>query len=126
MQVSLRPIFCLLALSAAALLSAHLVIAQPPKLFPPEKLSDGIVLPFRDSFLKVEVCTDSVIHVVFAKDRAFFTRKTLAAAPKQCEATSWKFTGVDHEAFITTAKLKIKVDLYTGRLSFCLHGEHSR
>ena len=92
MQVSLRPIFhLLLAFGAAALLSAHLVLAQPQKLSTPEKLSDGIVLHFRDSFLKVEVCTDSVIHVVFSKDRTFFARQTLAAAAKQCEATPWKY-----------------------------------
>jgi len=91
MQVRSRPIFCVLT-CATALLSAYLVIAQPHKRSIPEKLSDGIMLRVGDSFLKVEVCTDSVIHVAFSKDRTFFARQTLAAAPKQCEATPWKFT----------------------------------
>lgn len=118
MQVSSRPIFYVLALIVTALLSSYLVIAQPRKPSILEKLSDGIMLRVGDSFLKIEVCTDSVIHVAFSKDRTFFARQTLAAAPKRCEATQWNFTGGDREAFITTAKLKIKVDLNTGRVSF--------
>lgn len=118
MQVRLRSIVCLMALSATAVLSAQLVVAQQQKLSTVEKLNDGIVVPVRDSFLKVEVCTDSVIHITFSKDRSFAARQTLAAAPRQCEAVPWKFTGGDAEAFLTTTKLKIKVDLTTGRLSF--------
>jgi alpha-D-xyloside xylohydrolase len=107
-----------MALVVIGLFNVHLVIAQTQKLGSPEKLTDGFVLSLGDSFLKVEVCTDSVIHVTFSKDRAFSRRQTLAAGPKRCEATPWKFTSGNREAFITTARLKIKVELNSGRLSF--------
>jgi alpha-D-xyloside xylohydrolase len=109
---------CALSLGFIASFSVHQASAQPQKLRPPERLTDGILVPVRDSFLKLEVCTDSVIHVTFSKDRTFSARQTLAAAPKQCEATAWKFTGGPHDAVLSTAKLKIKVDLATGALSF--------
>jgi hypothetical protein len=118
MQVKSRPIVCVLAFSAAALLSAQLVIAQQQKLATPEKLTDGILLRFRDSFLELEVCTDSVIHITFSKDRTFSMRQTLAATPKRCEASPWKFSRGLRDVFVTTAKLRIKVDLATGAVSF--------
>jgi len=65
--------------------SVHQATAQ--NLATAEKLSDGIIVRYGDSILKVEVCTDSVIHVAFAKDRAFFARKSLSTSPRQCEAT---------------------------------------
>ena len=107
-----------MALVVIGLFNVHLVIAQTQKLGSSEKLTDGFVLSLGDSFLKLEVCTDSVIHVTFSKERAFSRRQTLAAAPKRCEATPWKFTSGNREAFITTARLKIKVELNSGRLSF--------
>lgn len=118
MQSKSRPIVCMLVLSAVALLSAHHVLAQRQKLPTPEKLTDGILLRIGDSILKVEVCTDSIIHVAFAKDRRFFTRQTLSAAPKQCDPTQWTLTGGFRDAVLTTAKLKVKVDLATGALGF--------
>ena len=60
-----------LALGFVAYFVVHQTSAQTQKLRPPEKLTDGIVLPVKDSFLKLEVCTDSVIHVTFSKDRIF-------------------------------------------------------
>jgi len=100
------------------LISVNELVAQRQKLATPEKLSDGVLFQFGDSTLNVEVCTDSVIRVAFRKDRTFFARKTLTAAPKQCEATQWTFTSGPREAVLTTAKLKVKVDLATGALGF--------
>ena len=118
MQNNARVIICALVFCAVTLISVNELIAKQQKLAAPEKLSDGIVVHLGDSFLNVEVCTDSVIHVGFAKDCTFFARKTLTAAPKQCEATQWAFTSGPREAVLTTAKLKVKVDLATGALGF--------
>jgi hypothetical protein len=48
-----------MALSATAVLNAQLVVAQQQKLSTVEKLNDGIVVRVGDSFLKIEVCTDT-------------------------------------------------------------------
>ena len=90
MQDKSKAIVRALAFCALTLLSAHQVIAQRQKLPTPEKLSDGIVVHLGDSTLNVEVCTDSVIRVAFAKDRTFFAR--------------WYFGGESHPAYQTMLK----------------------
>ena len=39
--------------------------------------------------LKLQVCTDDVIRVAYAKDAAFFSRPSLATAPNKCVATAF-------------------------------------
>jgi alpha-D-xyloside xylohydrolase len=107
---SSRAIVCVLVI----LLCAHLLIAQ-------QKLTDGILLRLNDATLKVEVCTDNVIRVAFAKDQTFFARKTLAAGPKKCEPTPWTLTNNSREVVLSTAKLKVKVDRATGTVGFFDH-----
>ena len=104
----------LLASAFVFLLSA-MVAAQSPAV---EKSDDGILVRVGDSFLKLEVCSADVIRVAFAKDRAFFARKSLVAAPRRCESTKWSVTNSPREAVLTTTKLKVKVDLTTGSLGF--------
>lgn len=104
----------LLASGLALLLSA-MSVAQSPAI---EKSDDGILVRVADSFLKLEVCSADVIRVAFAKDRAFFARKSLVAAPRRCESTQWSVTNNPREAVLTTTKLKVKVDLTTGSLGF--------
>jgi alpha-D-xyloside xylohydrolase len=107
-----------LALVTLVLLSVHTGFAQHPARPKAEKLTDGVVLRRGDSTLKVEVCSETVIRVGFAKDQTFFARKTLAAGPKQCQPTPWTFTSNSREAVISTSKLKVKLDLATGTLGF--------
>lgn len=88
-----------------------------------EKTDDGIMVRVGDSFLKLEVCSAEVIRVAFAKDRAFFARKSLVASPRRCEATQWNVTYRSHQAVLTTTKLKVKIDLTTGSLGFFDHAD---
>jgi alpha-D-xyloside xylohydrolase len=89
-----------------------------------EKTDEGILVRVGDSFLKLEVCSAEVIRVAFAKDRAFFARKSLVAAPRRCETTQWNVTNSPREAVLTTTKLKVKVDLTTGLVGFFDHADH--
>jgi alpha-D-xyloside xylohydrolase len=84
----------------------------------PEKLADGIVVPLKDTFLKVEVYGDNVVRIACAKDRAFFARKSLAAEPKRAAKTSWTLTTTPADATLATAKLKVRVALATGAVTF--------
>jgi hypothetical protein len=68
-----KAIVCALTLGAVALLSPHQVLAQRQKLPTPEKLTDGILLGLGDSILKIEVCTDSVIHYGILWDNTSWT-----------------------------------------------------
>src|SRR5947209_14811615 len=61
-----------------------LVLANAPlRAGAPEKVTDGIIVPIGDTFLKVEVCADDVVRVASATDRTFFARESLAVGPKR-------------------------------------------
>ena len=83
-----------------------------------EKQDDGIVVPIGEAFLKVEVCTDDVVRVAYAKSREFFATRSLAAGPRHCVKTPWKLATGPAEARLETAKLTVRVDLATGAVSF--------
>ncbi len=83
-----------------------------------ERVSDGILVTVSSAILKLEVCSQDIIRIGYAKDRSFFARKTLAAEPKRCEPTQWQLTKGTHDATISTAMLKVRVDLTSGAVSF--------
>ncbi len=84
----------------------------------PEKLADGIVVPLKDTFLKVEVYGDNVVRIACAKDRAFFARKSVMTEPKRAVKTGWSLKTESGEAILSTAKLQVHVNLATGAVSF--------
>jgi hypothetical protein len=84
----------------------------------PEKLADGIVVPLKDTFLKVEVYGDNVVRIACAKDRAFFARKSVMTEPKRAVKTDWSLKTENGEAILSTAKLQVHVNLATGAVSF--------
>ena len=92
-------------------LSCNLVFAAPSSVQTNalEKLADGIVVSVAGGFLKIEVVAADVVRVAFAKDRAFFDKKSLATAPKRSEPTKWDLETAAREATVSTPKLKVRV-----------------
>ena len=93
-------------------------LAKPSPLAVPQKLSDGIVVPLKDTFLKVEVYGDNVVRIAGAKDRAFFARKSVMTEPKRASKTKWSLKTENGEAILSTASLQVRVNLTTGAVSF--------
>jgi len=79
---------------------------------------DGLMLRFADGILKLEVCASDVVRVAYAKDAAFFTRKSLASQPKHCDGAKFEIAQDTGSMTLSTAKLKARVDLTTGRVAF--------
>ncbi len=92
--------------------------AKPIQLVVPEKLKDGIVVPLKDTFLKVEFYGDNVVRIACAKDRAFFVRKSVMTEPKRAAKTDWSLKTENGEAILSTARLQVHVNLATGAVSF--------
>ncbi len=84
----------------------------------PEKLADGIVVPLKDTFLKVQVYGDNVVRIACAKDRAFFARQSVITEPKRAAKTGWSLKTENGEAILSTAKLQVHVNLATSAVSF--------
>ncbi|HEX2656962.1 MAG TPA: hypothetical protein VHU40_01765, partial [Polyangia bacterium] len=76
------------------------------------------ILEVGGGLLKVEVCAENVIRVAFAKSAAFFTRASLATAPKQCVSTPFTVTTTSTETAIATAKVTARIDNATGDITF--------
>ena len=99
-------------LAAAVQLSAQVSPASP------EKLDDGVLFKVGGDWLKLEVCADNIIRVVYAKEPAFFARKTLAAGVRHDVRTEWSLKTENGEAILATDKLQAHVDLASGAVSF--------
>ena len=84
----------------------------------PQKRPDGIVVPIDDALLKVEIRADNIIRVAFARNRTFFRRASLAVEPGREPVPPWELTTDAGTATLATAKLKVRVDLATGAVSF--------
>ncbi|MBN2574009.1 MAG: DUF5110 domain-containing protein [Deltaproteobacteria bacterium] len=67
--------------------------------------------------LKIEFCAPNVVRVAFATNTSFFSRPSLAAAPKRCETTSWQSTSGDGQVTYATSRLSVRVE-NTGRVTF--------
>jgi alpha-D-xyloside xylohydrolase len=68
--------------------------------------------------LKIELCTDDVIRVACSSSDAFFTRASLATAPKQCVPTPAQVSTAGGQMTITTDRLSVRVDTATGAVTF--------
>ena len=68
--------------------------------------------------LKLQFCAEDVVRVAYAKDASFFTRTTLATAPKRCQATVVTTTAGAGATTFATSKLQVKVDTTTGAVTF--------
>jgi alpha-D-xyloside xylohydrolase len=76
--------------------------------------SREIVMAVGGGYLRVAGCTDTIVRVSYAKDRAFFARESLATAPKQCGGGRWSATTSGGEVRIETGALVVRVDEKTG------------
>jgi alpha-D-xyloside xylohydrolase len=83
-----------------------------------QKLNDGIVVSVGGNFLKLEICADDVIRVAYAKDRAFFARKSLMAGLRKDAKIKWSLKTENGGVILTTDKLQAHVDLASGAVSF--------
>ena len=99
----------------ALLLGAALLPAAPQV----EKLPDGIIVPMGDTFLKVEVCADNIVRVAGARYRPGLVHPSLAVVRSGGAVPPWELATTASEAVLSTARLKVKVDLATGVVAFC-------
>ncbi len=103
---------------AATAVLAFLLAAPQTAAQELEKLPDGIMVPVGDAFLKVAIRADGIVRVAYARDRAVFERPSLVVQPRSYRPPPWKLTTEPGVAMLATAKLKVRVDLGTGAVSF--------
>jgi len=73
-----------------------------------------VVLAVDGGYLRVSACTDSIVRVQYAKDKAFFSRESLATAPKKCGGGQWSAKAAGGEVRVDTAALIVRIEEHTG------------
>lgn len=115
----LRPaVRCLrsLLILACAHTSAQWIPANPVSQV--EKQSDGVLFTMQTGTLKLQVCTDSIIHVVYAPTWPPPTRPDYVITKTSWPAVQWSMQDSPKEVRISTPLLTIAVDRAQGLIAY--------
>ncbi len=83
-----------------------------------DRLADGIVIPFPGALLKLELVAEDVVRVAYARERSFFERVSLMAAPRRSEPVPFELKRDQGQATLVTSRLQARVDLATAAVTF--------
>jgi alpha-D-xyloside xylohydrolase len=83
-----------------------------------EKLPDGIILKTATGYLKVNVCSESILHVQFSMADTFNTWKSLILDDKKWAVVPFTVKQDKNEVFLSTCKVNAKIIISTGEMSF--------
>jgi alpha-D-xyloside xylohydrolase len=89
-----------------------------------EKVADGIVLTLKKEKttdagrIKIQVCTDEIIHVVAAPGKDFSTRPSLMTDKTSWPPVKWTVKEEHGEIVLSTARLSVHVNEKKGTVAF--------
>jgi len=83
-----------------------------------EKQADGPLFTVQTGKVKLQVCTDSIIHVVYAPVWPAADHKNYVVTKRDWAAVNWSMQSGDKDLTITTARLKVKVDRADGMVTY--------
>jgi alpha-D-xyloside xylohydrolase len=102
------PLFLLFFLAVAPSLMAQWVPLNPVISVDPQP--DGIVLVLHSGFLRLEVCSDSIVHVVYSKERDLPQRTDFLVTKKSWPKTEFTLQPDGPKLVtLTTSRLKIEI-----------------
>ena len=70
---------------------------------------DGLLIAMKTGTLKVQVCSDSIIRVLYSPTTSFPNAPDYVITKTSWPATKWTMQSVDDSVTVTTAKLKVKI-----------------
>jgi alpha-D-xyloside xylohydrolase len=83
-----------------------------------ERLADGIILKTGKGFLKLNVCSESIIHVQFSLSDTFSSQKSLLVEDSKWTPIAFTIKQKQNELCLSTGKILAKINLKTGELKF--------
>ncbi|HEY3974635.1 MAG TPA: glycoside hydrolase family 31 protein [Candidatus Sulfotelmatobacter sp.] len=122
------PKFAVLFLSAvfSCLLFATRAHAQWTAMNPVRKVqqeADGVLFTMGTGTLKVQVCSDSVVRVLYSATATFPKRTDFVVIKESWPATHWAMQSTDDAVTLTTSLLKITVTRKDGAINYAeAHG----
>src|ERR1700688_3220124 len=83
-----------------------------------QKQADGVLFSMGTGTLKVQVCSDSVIHVLYSQTASFAKRPDFVVTKQNWPATQWSMQATDDAIILTTSLLKISVTKKDGAIAY--------
>src|SRR5579864_7901105 len=85
---------------------------------------DGVLFSMGAGALKVQVCSDSIIHVLYSPTASFPKRADFIVIKESWPAARWTMQSSDESVTLTTSLLKVTVAKKDGAISYSdVHGE---
>ena len=117
MQTRLRAIVQILLF----LLFAPSAIAQWNPLNPAisaQRQPDGVLLTMQTGALRIHICSDSIVRVVYSPTSSFPSRPDYVVTKQAWPATQWTLQSTDKDISLLTASLKVSVTRADGSILF--------
>lgn len=103
------PAAVLLALAFSALrLQAQWIPNNPVTAV--QKQADGVLLKQQVGSLRIQVCTDSIVHVIYSPTGSFPTRPKIIVTKTNWSPVPWNLQENDKSITISTAHLRVTVN----------------
>src|SRR5579859_6765770 len=110
-----------IALLLAAVLFVTAAHAQWTPMNPVRKAqqeADGVVFSMGTGTLKVQVCSESLIHVFYSPTAAFPKRTNYVVIKETWPATKWTMQSTDDAVTLSTSLLKVTITRKDGAISY--------
>ena len=83
-----------------------------------QQQADGVVFTLGTGTLKLLVCSDSIIHVLYSATASFPEQKEYVITKSSWAGAPWTMRSTDEDITLTTAKLKIVVTRKDGAITY--------
>lgn len=83
-----------------------------------QRQPDGVLVVMQTGILKVQICTGSIIRVVYSPTSSFPDRPDYVVTKTRWPATPWTMQSTDKDVVLATAQLKITVTRQDGTILF--------
>ncbi|MBS1852356.1 MAG: glycoside hydrolase family 31 protein [Acidobacteria bacterium] len=83
-----------------------------------QKQLDGVVLTMQTGTLKIQVCSDSILRILYSATSSFPERPEYVIVKQSWPAPAWDFDTKDDSVMLTTAKVKITVARKDGAITY--------
>ncbi len=113
-EFSLGILLCILLLSSGA--QAQWTPMNPVKSVQQE--SDGAVFTMGTGTLKIQMCSDSVIHVLYSPTAAFPKQQDFVVTKANWPTAKWTMQSTDDAVVLSTSQLKITVTRKDGAIAY--------
>jgi len=105
-----------LSLFCASAAQAQWIAMNPVRKVQQE--TDGVLFTMGSGTLRVQVCSDSVIHVLYSATATFPKRADFVVTKESWPATQWTMQSSDDAVTLTTAMLKVTVTRKDGAIAY--------